>query len=238
MKFLRHVPAWVVQEVEANAAMSGDVDFRTVVSSKDVAQSGLWSSMEKRKIHAVFHSIGPLSLLFHAIHHGRHGFTGDLRLPHGKRSQIAKKIDQQAARLFEQLADLDESLGVFPDLMIRYLDAAHSEALDGSDSLTWRHSLERYRPPSRAPLQRTLKHLSALSIAAKAWGNAPQILGKPGDSNASRLFFLRQVTDHFSMVYKTPLRKQTFAITSALFNCDDITVEDLSRLAPVSKRFK
>ena len=238
MKFPRHVPPWVVTEVEANAEMCSNVDFIKVVSSKDVAQSGLWSSMEKRGINSDYREYGLLAMLLRGIDAGRQGFTGDLRLPYGKRSQIAKKIDQQAARLFKQLADLDKSLGVFPDIMIRYLEAAHSQALDDSDSLTWRHSLERSRPPSRAPLQRTLKHLSAIAIAAKAWGDVPQILVKPGDANADRLFFIRRLTDHFIMVYRTPLRQQTFAITSALFPCDDIKAEDLSRLAPVAKARK
>lgn len=73
--------------------------------------------------------------------------------------------------------------------------------------------------------------LVAIEQAAIAWSQSEPVIYRPNDANASRLYFIRRISNYFRVRYHTPLREATAALTRQIFSCE-IDVATITKLSP------
>lgn len=74
-----------------------------------------------------------------------------------------------------------------------------------------------------------------LANVAAAMARQPKRIGQPNNPNAARLYFMQQITNWINHETGTPMRSQVLALTSVFFDVRDLSSNDLTNLAPVSK---
>ena len=81
--------------------------------------------------------------------------------------------------------------------------------------------------------------LDTIIGAAEWWRESgEQALAKPNHKNAPRLYFIRSLTKSCMEIFGRPARELVLEIASVYFDCGDLSVADLSNLAPVRSKPK
>lgn len=208
MKFPRTVPQWLIDEVEA---FSGDLpceNFLTAIASPKTVE--VWPSLRKRSNENRPFALSLLRLA--AVMEDALRAAANHRLPELERKKCAQRITKLAGELDSAINKNPE----FYEMGLWSMEAGLGEYVVAD---SW--------------LKETSERLKKLSQAAMHWGEQVQVLPRPRDPDAARLFFFRRLTAHFQKEYEQPLREQTLALASVFYECDKISTADISRLAPV-----
>jgi hypothetical protein len=243
-------PAWVRREVGDYPYMIGE-RLETIIRSPSTAK--IWEAMGKRAAHwyrdypefdkSNIRLLWPIQGVIEVgLQFGR-----EYRLTKRQRQAIGRTVSRGSntlAEAFDQIYDAET--GQLPvafetrlAILATELTTQHREALRGlkpDGALELNADVASIQEEAiRFAIRRVPTLLQRLAVAAESFAGTPAFISRPGDENASRLFFIRFLTHSFVDGFGSPMREHVLAITSVFFDCDTLTAADISALAPMPK---
>jgi hypothetical protein len=184
--------------------------------------------------------------LFDAFTYFSSGIPRGVAIPSSERRAIAKRIKTHALALRAELEALDaqcdaegyphelsECFGGLADEVASNFAERNAEFALTHDWLKERRGdkWDGFAVGVMAGLMSIEDTMGAISGAAEKWAQTKPPVSRPNDENATRLYFMREITNYFRKHYGTPLREPAAVLTRKIFKCD-VDAATIAKLAP------
>lgn len=159
------------------------------------------------------------------------GLLEEDKIPAATRRAQGKTIARLASELSAALFESQFKDGTWPHPLSygAMHSAFHTTAGHGYDRLSGWLKQATYDPEDA--MNQLLDALRATAVAGEAWASWESVVSRPNDPNASRLRFIREVSEFFRRMYDSPLRDCVAALTRCLFKCE-MDAATVAKLAP------